>query len=95
MNEVGIDPVLYQKMLFVYRALEDGWSVRKLRSGKFVFKKPTSQCQREIYLEDYLRRFICYNLCMNHLVETLPWIPSALQELERSSPRSDMATFPA
>ena len=80
-----VDPVSYYKMLFVYRAVEDGWAVRKLRTGKFQFKKPTIQCSPEIYLEEYLHRFIAYNLCISHLSDQIPWIHNALAQLEQSN----------
>lgn len=53
-----------QKMVFIYRAVQNGWCVRKLRSGKFEFKMDLRT--RELYLEDYLRQFILYNLCLQH-----------------------------
>jgi hypothetical protein len=53
-----------QKMVFIYRAVQNGWCVRRLRNGKFEFKMDLKT--REIYLEEYLRKFILYNLCLTH-----------------------------
>jgi hypothetical protein len=66
------NPMDLQKMIFIYRALETGWCVRKLRDGRFEFKKPTEDVHKEMFLEDYLKRFILYNLCMQHFQNLFP-----------------------
>lgn len=53
-----------QKMVFIYRAVQNGWCVRKLRNGKFEFKMDVRT--QELMLEDYLKKFILYNLCIQH-----------------------------
>lgn len=40
------DPVDLQKMIFIYRALETGWCIRKLHDGRFEFKKQTNSSER-------------------------------------------------
>lgn len=66
------NPMDLQKAVFIYRALETGWCVRKLRDGRFEFKKPTGDARKEMLLEDYLKRFILYNLCMQHFQNLFP-----------------------
>jgi hypothetical protein len=56
-----------QKMVFVYNAIMKGWTVRKLENNQFEFTKDLESEKQEVNLEDYLRRFILYNLNINHL----------------------------
>ena len=38
MNKIEI--IDLQKMIFIYNALEKGWSIKKIKDDKFEFKKP-------------------------------------------------------
>ncbi len=51
-----------QKMIFIFNALNDGWVVRKLDHSKFEFIKDKEKMTKEIYLEDYLEKFIKSNM---------------------------------
>ena len=70
-----------QKMIFIYRAVQNGWCVRRLRNGKFEFKMDLRT--RELYLEDYLKKFILYNLCLQHF--PVPHFQATQTENEVSS----------
>jgi len=61
------DMMSIQKMVFVYNAILKGWTVRKLENNQFEFTKDLESEKQEVNLEDYLRRFILYNLNINHL----------------------------
>jgi hypothetical protein len=61
------DMMSIQKMVFVYNAIMKGWTVRKLENNQFEFTKDLESEKQEVNLEDYLRRFILYNLNINHL----------------------------
>ena len=70
----NIDPVLIQKMVFVYNALNDGWTIKKKADNRFEFIKnfehETEEIKREINLDDYLRKFLQFNLNINNLTNT-------------------------
>lgn len=55
-----------QKMIFIYNALKSGWSVKMLSQGKFEFKKSVKT--KEVFLDDYLKKFIEQNLSIENLV---------------------------
>ena len=56
----GLDAVTIQKMAFVYNAVQRGWSVKKVDEA-YVFSKK-HQGKKEIFLDDYLRKFVTDNL---------------------------------
>tara|TARA_Y100000816_G_scaffold226138_1_gene171149 strand:+ start:550 stop:750 length:201 start_codon:yes stop_codon:yes gene_type:complete len=45
-----------QKLLFIYNALENGWEIKKI-GNKYIFKKDNNN-EKEIYLDNYLDKFI-------------------------------------
>lgn len=54
-----------QKMIFIYNALEKGWSIKKIKDDKFEFKKPKGS---EI-LE--LNNFIENNLNIDNIIKKI------------------------
>lgn len=56
-----------QKMIFIYNALKTGWGVKMLQNGKFEFKKSNANLTKEVFLDDYLKKFIEYNLNIENL----------------------------
>lgn len=62
----NIDYVLLQKMAFLYNALENGWSIKK-KSDKYIFHKNHNN-QKEVYLDDYLKKFIIKNFDINKII---------------------------
>lgn len=46
----------YKKMIFIYNALGNGWSVRK-RQGSYIFNKK-HQGKQEVFEDAYLTSFI-------------------------------------
>ena len=55
-----LDYITLQKMSFIYNALETGLTIKK-NEDKFVFSKK-HEGKREVYLEEYLQKFIESNL---------------------------------
>jgi len=51
---------LFQKMLFIYNALENGWQITK-KSDKYIFIK-NCETKTDMYLDNYLQNFIEQNL---------------------------------
>jgi hypothetical protein len=55
-----IDPILFQKMLLLYNALEEGWTIKK-RKTSYIFTK-NHENKKEILEESYLLQFMKSNL---------------------------------
>jgi hypothetical protein len=51
-----------QKMIFIFNALNDGWTVKKIDTDKFEFIKDNEKIQKEIILEEYIKKYIKYNI---------------------------------
>ena len=62
LNEKNIDYNDIQKMVFIFNALNDGWTVKKLDKDKFEFIKDKEQLKKEVVLEDCIKEFIKYNI---------------------------------
>lgn len=45
-----------KKMLFIFNAIREGWTVRELSPNKYEFKKNKSNIVGEINLEEYLNK---------------------------------------
>ena len=59
-NNMKIDCIMLQKMIFIYNALEKGWTIKK-KNNTYVFTK-NHEGKKEVMLEDYLKRFMMENL---------------------------------
>ena len=60
-NERTINTKDIHKMIFIFNALHDGWTVRKIDNDKFEFLRDTENIKEEIILDDYLRKFVQQN----------------------------------
>jgi len=58
--------ITLQKMVFIYNALLTGWTVVMIDDNKFEFKKGVGD-RREVNFEDYVKRFIEYNMNIENL----------------------------
>jgi hypothetical protein len=59
-NTIQIDNIQFQKMIFIFNAVNDGWDVKKINDS-YIFSKP--HCgKEEIFKDDYLSLFIKQNL---------------------------------
>jgi transposase len=66
MSDVSIPFKTFQKMTFLYNAIEDGWTIRK-RKDNYIFTKKHEN-RLEIFQENYLESFIKKNgalICEN------------------------------
>jgi len=63
-NTSNIDEtaIILQKMVFIYNAVSQGWTVKMLEKDKYEFTKNTELLKKEVDLTDYLRKFIQYNI---------------------------------
>ena len=64
-NNITIDKLKFRKMTFIYNALEKGWNVSK-RDNLYIFKK-NHENKKEVYLDDYLARFMQDNFDMSSI----------------------------
>ena len=63
-----LDLLSLHKMLFIYNAILNGWTVKLLSKNSFEFKKNKSAVKKEIYLDDFLKTFVKNNLNIDHIL---------------------------
>ena len=61
-----LDSVKLQKMVFLYNALENGWTIKK-KKDLYIFTK-NHEGKKEVYLDDYLKRFMKENFSIKNLL---------------------------
>jgi hypothetical protein len=61
-----IDAIQFQKMILLYNAMEDGWSIKK-SNDSYIFSKK-HEGKKEILQEDYLLRFMKASLDLNKII---------------------------
>ena len=66
---IKMDPSKFQKMAFLYNALQDGWSVHK-RDDSYVFKKK-HEGKQAVFLDTYLNSFITANSDIRSLLSKI------------------------
>tara|TARA_Y100000590_G_C15225823_1_gene828074 strand:+ start:276 stop:500 length:225 start_codon:yes stop_codon:yes gene_type:complete len=59
-ENTNINFITFRKMSFIFNALNHGWTIKK-RGEKFVFFKK-HEGEKEIFLDDYIKRFITENI---------------------------------
>ena len=65
-KNVEIDKVTFQKMAFIYNALDEGWCVKK-KEINYVFTKNHNN-DKEVFIEKYLARFMKGNIDINKVL---------------------------
>jgi hypothetical protein len=63
---LDIDKMKFKKMMFLYNALDNGWSIKK-RNDSYIFTK-NHEGKKEIFDENYLSTFMEENLDINKLL---------------------------
>jgi len=66
-SDIKIDNIRFQKMIFIYNALEEGWTIKKNKDS-FIFSK-NHEGKKEIFLESYLSRFMKTNFDLNKILQ--------------------------
>lgn len=56
LDNVKVDIVTFQKMVFLFNSIEQGWTVKK-REGAFVFTKPHEN-KKEVIADSYIMQFM-------------------------------------
>ena len=64
-NNMKIDCIMLQKMIFIHNALDKGWTIKK-KNHVYVFTK-NHEGKKEVMLEDYLQSFMLDNLDINKI----------------------------
>jgi hypothetical protein len=65
-DSLEIDEIKFQKMLFLYNALDNGWSIKK-RKNSYIFTK-NHEGKKEIFDESYLAIFMKDNADINNIL---------------------------
>jgi len=64
---IKIENSKFQKMLFVFNAINDGWCIKK-RKDSYIFSK-NHEGKKEVFLDSYLQTFMTSNLNLNTLLQ--------------------------
>lgn len=62
-----LDSIKLQKMIFIFNALDEGWSIKK-RNDSFIFYK-NHEGKKEVLDDSYLTNFMKTNLDMSFLLD--------------------------
>ena len=62
---ISMDGSKFQKMMFIFNAINDGWTIKK-RDGSYIFSK-NHENKKEVFTDSYLGTFLKSNLDMNKL----------------------------
>ena len=68
-KSLEIDKIKFQKMVFLYNALDNGWSIKK-KQNSYIFKK-NHEGKKEVLNESYLSIFMKDNIDINKLLTSL------------------------
>ena len=66
-KQIEIDKIKFQKMVFLYNALENGWSIKK-RNDSYIFTK-NHEGKKDIFEESYLSIFMKDNADINKILK--------------------------
>lgn len=59
-DNLKIDNQKFQKMILLYNAIEEGWTIKK-KNNSYVFTK-NHENKREVFDDEYLKKFMKTNL---------------------------------
>ena len=65
-KQIEIDKIKFQKMVFLYNALDNGWSIKK-RNNSYIFSK-NHEGKKEIFESSYLSIFMKDNMNINNIL---------------------------
>jgi len=65
-QNLEIDKIKFQKMIFLFNALDSGWSIKK-KKDSYIFTK-NHEGKKEIFDESYLTTFMKDNSDINNLL---------------------------
>ena len=59
------------KMTFIYNAVMNGWTVKKLKNNNFEFTNNNEELKKEFYLDNFLEDFINSNFNIDKIITKL------------------------
>ena len=65
-NNIKIDNIKFQKMLFLFNAIEEGWSIKK-KNNSYVFSK-NHEGKKEVFEDNYLDCFMKTNFDIKSII---------------------------
>jgi len=65
-EDIEIDKIKFKKMVFLFNALENGWSIKK-KKDSYIFTK-NHEGKKEIFDESYLAIFMKENANINNIL---------------------------
>jgi hypothetical protein len=65
-KQIEIDSTRFKKMLFLYNALDNGWTIKK-RNESYIFTK-YHEGKKEVFDEAYLSIFMKDNFDINNIL---------------------------
>ena len=65
-TNLQIDKIKFQKMAFIFNALDSGWSIKK-RNNSYIFTK-NHEGKKEVFDEKYLTTFMKDNMEISNLL---------------------------
>ena len=65
-KDLEIDKLKFKKMVFLFNALENGWSIKK-RKDSYIFTK-NHEGKKEVFDESYLSIFMKENADINNIL---------------------------
>ena len=61
-NNLDIDNILLQKMIFLYNSLDEGWTIKRDKKSYILTKKHENK--KEVYNDSYLTDFVTANMSL-------------------------------
>ena len=67
-KNIQLNSIIFQKMLFLYNALDEGWAVEK-KNNNYVFTKK-HEGKKEVFLDSYLQTFMQSNMDISKILNS-------------------------
>jgi len=65
-NNLKIDNIKFQKMLLLFNAIEEGWSIKK-KNNSYIFSK-NHEGKKEVFEDNYLDKFMKTSFDMKSVI---------------------------
>lgn len=69
-NKVQLSNIVFQKMILLHNALEEGWTIKKQKDSYIFTKK--HEGKKEVFQDAYLTQFMKSNMDIKKLLSTWP-----------------------
>ena len=67
-NYITINKIKFHKMVFLFNALDDGWSIKKRQKSYYFIKN--HEGKKEILSDEYLSTFMKENMNLNKILSS-------------------------